>query len=151
LLRSTVQEALSLDGFVVQVKRRRHVGHTRVARLLESILADEVFHVESGLRWSRYLCGGDEDRVVAERELANAHYVEHVTRVRRAFVEEHPDLALAEMDYIAMRERKQNRFPFSTAIRVNRRARQAAGMNDEEIEQPVAWGYVLGEEDHASS
>jgi uncharacterized ferritin-like protein (DUF455 family) len=143
LLRSTLQEALSLDGFVLQIKKREFHGQVWIARVLESIMADEVFHVKSGVRWTRHLCDGDVARVQAERAAAHDFYIEYCGRTRAEFVAEHPERALRELDYIRRRDQSvEAEYPFSLAIPVNRRARVAAGFTESELREVVDWGYA---------
>jgi uncharacterized ferritin-like protein (DUF455 family) len=143
LLRSTFQEALSLDGFQTFGARLAHDGELRAARLLESITADEVFHVQSGLKWSRYLCEGDDDKVFREREKAHQFYVDAVTRARKAYVRSHPDDAIRETQHaIRSRNEVRERYPFDLRVFVAREARTAAGFTARDLEQVVGWGYA---------
>jgi uncharacterized ferritin-like protein (DUF455 family) len=143
LLRSTFQEALSLDGFQTFGARLAHDGELRAARLLESITADEVFHVQSGLKWSRYLCDGDDDVVFRERAKAHQFYVDAVTRARKAYVRSHPDDAIRETQHaIRSRDEVRERYPFDLRVFVAREARSAAGFTARDLEQVVGWGYA---------
>jgi uncharacterized ferritin-like protein (DUF455 family) len=143
LLRSTLQEALSLDGFVLQIKKREFHGQSNVARVLESIMADEVQHVRSGLKWSTFLCGGDGAKVRAELTTAHDFYLAEVERKRRKYVMENPEKALAELEFVRNRDVVvPQAYPFDLTIPVNRVARKAAGMTNEDIEQIVEWGYA---------
>jgi uncharacterized ferritin-like protein (DUF455 family) len=143
LLRSAFEEALSLDGFVLQIKKRQHHQQEQIARVLEAIMADEIFHVRNGWHWATHLCGGDRERV--NRELAEAHAwdLTETERIRRAYVMENPDEALAELEFVKQRnDIVPASYPFSLDIRINRAARQAAGMSEAEMDQVVSWGYA---------
>jgi uncharacterized ferritin-like protein (DUF455 family) len=143
LLRSTLQEALSLDGFVLQIKKREFHGQAWIARVLESIMADEVFHVKSGVRWTRHLCGDDLECVQAERAEAHAFYIGYVQRVRDEFVDRHPERALKELAYVRRRDAMvPTDYPFPLDIPINRHARLAAGFTEAELQEVVAWGYA---------
>lgn len=143
LLRSTLQEALSLDGFVLQIKKREFHGQPDVARVLESILADEIQHVKSGLRWATHLCGGDAEKAREELRLAHDYYVQHAERTRRKYVYEHPEEALDELEFVRNRDIVvPQAYPFDLSISVNHVARTAAGMTNEDIAQVVRWGYA---------
>src|SRR5206468_3977748 len=70
LLRGTVDEGLALDDLLFQIRNREHFGQSEIAARLRYVLGDETFHVQAALKWVRFLCQGDEARVVAERERA---------------------------------------------------------------------------------
>ncbi|HEX4460902.1 MAG TPA: DUF455 family protein [Polyangia bacterium] len=147
LLRSTLQEALSLDGFVLQIKKREFHGQIWIARVLESIMADEVFHVKSGVRWTRHLCDGDAVRARDERTQAHDFYLAYVNGVRNEYVDRYPERALAELDYVRHRDRTvPEEYPFSLQIPVNRQARAAAGFTEPELRDVVDWGYAYPDE-----
>jgi uncharacterized ferritin-like protein (DUF455 family) len=144
LLRSTLQEALSLDGFVLQIKKREYNHQSRIARLLESVMSDEVFHVNSGLRWSRYICDGNEERVLNERDQAHSYYASQAQQLRKEYVLANPERAIAEVDFVRRSTRAvRRRYPFSLEIQINREARRAAGFSEAEIDQVLEWGYAL--------
>ncbi len=123
LLRSGFEEALSLDGFVYQVKKRDYYEEGFISRVLEAIMADEIHHVRSGWRWSTVLADGDRARARAELETAHAYDLQKTEEIRRNFVMENPDEALAELDFVRQRDQAVPRlFPFSLDIRLNRTA-----------------------------
>lgn len=88
LLRSVLQESLSLDGFPLLIKKREHYGLNDIARVFEGLMADEVFHVGSGLRWSTYLCDGGRGRVREELAQAHACYVSYARNLREKYYEQ---------------------------------------------------------------
>jgi len=143
LLRSTFEEALSLDGFVLQIKKREFFGQGQVARILRAMMSDEIFHVRSGIRWSTYLCDGDRSRAREELDQAHAADLRELERIRREFVMANPEEALEELAFVRMRDAVvPQRFPFSLDITINRAAREAAGMDDADMAQVVEWGYA---------
>ncbi len=143
LTRSVFQESLSLDGFMIVIKKREFFDQQYLARLLESLFADEIFHVHSGARWSRYLCGDDGDLMHRESELAHRHYVQTLTDRRNQYCDEFPDQAMAELDHLEVaRALERNTYPFPLEVPINRVARRAAGLGDREIQQVVDWGYA---------
>jgi uncharacterized ferritin-like protein (DUF455 family) len=143
LLRSTLQEALSLDSFAALSARLTHDGAHGAARLLEAITADEVFHVESGLKWSRYLCGGDDDLVYAERDLAHRYFADVATAARREFVQQHPAVALRETrDATIVRQQARDHYPFDLRMYLATHARKDVGFTERDLDQVVSWGYA---------
>jgi uncharacterized ferritin-like protein (DUF455 family) len=143
LLRSTLQEALSLDSFAALSARLLHDGAPAAARLLEAITADEVFHVESGLKWSRYLCGGDDDLVYAERDAAHRYFAGEALAARREFVRRHPDVALRETrEATRVRQEARDHYPFDLRMYLAEHARRDVGFTERDLDQVVAWGYA---------
>ncbi|HEY6177853.1 MAG TPA: DUF455 family protein, partial [Kofleriaceae bacterium] len=144
LLRSTFQEALSLDGFVTLNARLAHDRAYDAARLLESLMADEVFHVESGLKWARYLCNGNDDRVFTERAKAHRYYVMAQHRARKAYVKAHPDEAIRETEQLwQLHEQSRTRYPFDLGVHLARDTRRRIGFSERDLEQVLDWGYAL--------
>jgi hypothetical protein len=145
LLRSTLEEALSLDSFPILSARLDHDGAHEAARLLESVMADEVFHVEGGLKWCRHLCDGDDDRVFREREQAHRYYATSYLSAREAYVEENPDEAIREAEEMQeIREAAVSRYPFDLRVFMAKRTRRAIGFTPRDLRQVRSWGYALG-------
>jgi uncharacterized ferritin-like protein (DUF455 family) len=143
LLRSTFQEALSLDGFGPLSARLAHDKAFQAARLLESLMADEVFHVESGLRWARHLCKGNDDRVFKEREAAHRYYVASARRARKDYVRANPDQAIRETEELwQLHQSAHARYPFDLRVFLARTARESIGFTERDLEQIVNWGYA---------
>jgi uncharacterized ferritin-like protein (DUF455 family) len=143
LIAGTVRESLMIEGFMMQAKKMRHVVFAEAARITETMAAEEVGHVEAAVRWSRHLCGGSDERVIAERERANEHYRRALVVARNRYVKSSPDTAIAETRrYQAFLKRTAATFPFSLVVRVNRPARAAAGMTRTQIDQLLAWRYI---------
>lgn len=139
LLRETYQEGMALDSLAFEIRRRRYLSQHRHADLFEFLLADEVFHAESGLRWSTWLLDGDQDAVRAEREKAVMAWGTELDRRRMAFVERHPERALEEIAQLEEAERHHD-LPFDVTLNV--RARLEAGFTQRDLEQVVRWGFI---------
>jgi len=145
LLRQTFHEGLALDSIAFEIRKRKFLSQGELARVFEFLLTDEVFHAESGLRWSRHLCGNDARRCMEERAAAHGFFVESVKRGRARFVALSPEKAVAEVRRLEKVKRQYhtargNRLPFQRTV--NAEARKEAGFTDEEIRQVVDWGYV---------
>jgi uncharacterized ferritin-like protein (DUF455 family) len=139
----TFQESLFIEGLPMQAKKMRFTGFDQPARLLETLAEEEVAHVAIALKWSRYLCDGDKDRVMFERDKAHSHRHHLIMSARRSYVAAEPDAAIAETEKLqTYAARTRRRFPFSLTVHVNRPARRAAGFTENEIEQVLDWGYV---------
>jgi uncharacterized ferritin-like protein (DUF455 family) len=142
LLRATVQEGESLDDLAFQARKRTYLGQDELAEMFAAILADEIFHVRSGLKWSQYLCqqlGRDE---LQERALANEYYNNSLVMRRVAFVQAHPEAAANERSYAMQRQAYQRArgigLPFDMDF--NQATREFAGFSKQDIEQARAWG-----------
>jgi uncharacterized ferritin-like protein (DUF455 family) len=136
LLRSTYQEALSLDSMMVEIERRRHLSQEDIARTFNYLLVDELFHVENGLRWSRALAEAHGLDVLKERELARDYYIGMENHKRLEFMVNHPKKARAEGRHLR-RARQSYDLPFKTQLSVGLRRR--AGFSEEEIGQVRDW------------
>lgn len=141
LLRQTFHEGMALDNLALEVRDRRDLQQTVLADVFGFLLADEVMHVDSGLRWSRWLCDGDAHRAMQVRAEAHASFTRTLQRRREAYVNEDVDRAAAEVSAIMARLKTAQRA--GRRKLVNRAARQAAGYLDEEVKQVIEWGYVL--------
>ena len=139
LLRQTFHEGLALDSLAFEVRKRGHAQQFDLASLFEWLLVDEIFHAQSGLRWSRFLCEGNEELVLNERGLAHEYFVAMVKEARARFVIEHPEEAMAEVDQLDSISRREQ-LPFHRVLNIT--ARKAAGFTDADLEQIVGWGYV---------
>jgi uncharacterized ferritin-like protein (DUF455 family) len=147
LLRQTFHEGLALDSIAFEVRKRRFLRQPELVRAFEFLLADEVFHAQSGLTWSRYLCNDDQTKVIREREAAHTYFLKRIKLGRARFIAENPQKAVDEVIHLENIEKKygqvgKDRLPFHRTV--NTRARRLAGFSDEEIRQVVNWGYVRG-------
>jgi uncharacterized ferritin-like protein (DUF455 family) len=142
LLRATVQEGESLDDLAFQARKRTFLGQDDLGDMFAAILADEIFHVRSGLKWSRFLCEQLGRNEVEERSLANEWYNNRVMLRRHAFVQAHPEQAANERDYAIRRRAYQQAAGISVPfdMEFNQATREFAGFTPEDIEQARVWG-----------
>jgi uncharacterized ferritin-like protein (DUF455 family) len=142
LLRATVQEGESLDDLAFQARKRTFLGQSDLADMFAAILADEIFHVRSGLKWSRFLCEQLGRNEVEERSLANEWYNNRLVLRRAAFVQQNPEVAANERDYAIRRRAYQQAagvfLPFE--MEFNQPTREFAGFSPIDIEQARRWG-----------
>lgn len=141
LLRATVQEGESLDDLAFQARKRTFLGQEDLAEMFAAILADEIFHVRSGLKWSRFLCerlGRDE---LQEREATNRYYDNGLLLRRARFVRSYPERAAEERSAAAQREAYRVaaglELPFGRDF--NQSAREYAGFTPADIAQARRW------------
>jgi uncharacterized ferritin-like protein (DUF455 family) len=144
LLRATVQEGSSLDDLVFQAKRREFLQQHAIADAFRCILADELFHVRGGLKWTSELCRQLGKTPAVEREKARAYY-EAITAARRQrFVKEHPELVAREIAYhkelAAYRKEHSVQLPMELVLQPE--LRKAAGFTDEDIAQAARWEFA---------
>ena len=139
-MRQTFHEGLALDSLAFEVRKREYVQQHELAWLFDWLLADEIFHAQAGLKWSRFLCDGDEERVRNERSLAHDYFLMRVKEARARFVATNPEAALAEVEHLDSVAAQTDHPPF--AGRLNVAARVAAGFTEEDMQQIVDWGYV---------
>ncbi|MBL0167793.1 MAG: DUF455 family protein [Propionivibrio sp.] len=140
LIRQTFMEGLALDSLARDIRRRTEAGHHDIARALDYILRDEVFHAGSGLRWSAYLLDGDRRAVLQERYESLTFYTTKAEAWRASFVETHVEEAMAEL--MMIEEGKRRRGGKLPDRPLNRLGRQQAGFNDDDILQVLSWGYA---------
>jgi uncharacterized ferritin-like protein (DUF455 family) len=144
LLRQTFHEGLALDSLAFEVEKRNFIGQTYLADLFRVLLSDEIFHAQSGLKWSRFLCAGDKQAAMNERQEAHEYFVSRVKESRAQFIARNMKAAIAEVKHLK-KVKKYPKLPIRRTVNIS--ARQAAGFTDEEIRQIVDWGYVQFEED----
>lgn len=129
LIRQTFMEWLAVDNLALEIARRRAAGQADIAHVFEYILRDEVFHAQSGLRWSRELLG--VDAMTEERERAFAYFTARAEAAREAFVLDNLDLAMAEL--AAIEEGKERRGTARPERPLNHTGRRQAGYSDDDI------------------
>jgi len=140
LIRQTFMEGLAIDHLAYEIERRRSAGQADIASVFEYILRDEVFHAQSGLRWSQELLGSDPQAVPQEREQAIRYFTARAEAAREAFVMGNLDAAMSELAAIeAGREHRGGNLPERP---LNRTGRVQAGYTDTDILQIVSWGYA---------
>jgi len=141
LIRQTFMEGLAIDNLAYEIKRRRATGHDDIASVFEYILRDEVFHAQSGLRWSRELLGSDPQAILKEREEAVRYFTSRAEAAREAFVLNNLDQAMNELAVVeAGRECRGGKPPQRP---LNRTGRAQAGYTEDEIVQVTSWGYAV--------
>lgn len=140
LIRQTLMEGLAVDSLAQEIARRKVAGQTDIAHVFEYILRDEVFHAQSGLRWSRELVGSSDASLVEARREAFDHVTARAEAARERFVMENPDAAMAELEAIeAGKQRRDGKRPERP---LNRIGRQQAGYTDDDIAQVISWGLA---------
>jgi len=136
LLRSTYQEALSLDFLAFEIKKREFLHQPKMARAFCYILADELFHVESGIRWSRAIAESHGFDVLTERRDAREYYLARESHERLRFIARYPERFVAEMKR-RQEPRKASELPFG--IQFESDLRRRAGFSDADLEQAQRW------------
>ncbi|HUO49710.1 MAG TPA: hypothetical protein VMU09_12845 [Acidimicrobiales bacterium] len=137
LMLCTVLEALAIDKIPVEIGTQDHLGHSDIARALDYISADELFHTENGLRLTRQLCAAHGFDPMVERERVHGRYFETQRRLRLTYFDRNPERAAWEQsvasepdpDDIALRSR--------TEVELRLRA----GFTEAECDQVDRWGY----------
>ena len=140
LIRQTFMEGLAIDHLAYEIERRRAAGQADIAHAFEYILRDEVFHAQSGLRWSRELLGGDPHAVIAAREEAIQYFTQRAEAARESYVMDNLDEAMSEL--AAIEAGKAHRGGKVPDRPLNRTGRAQAGYSDADIHQVVSWGYA---------
>jgi len=143
LIRQTFMEGLAVDHLVCDIERRKSVGQSDIAQVFEYILRDEVFHAQSGLRWSRELLGSSHASLLEARREAFEYFTARAEAARERFVMENLDAAMAEM--AAIEAVKAVRRASRTNTPLNRVGRAQAGYSEDDINQIVAWGFARDE------
>ena len=140
LIRQTFMEGLAIDHLAYEIEHRRSAGQADIASVFEYILRDEVFHAQSGLRWSRELLGSDPQAVLQEREQAIQYFTVRAEAARESFVMGNLDQAMNELAVIqAGKDQRGGKLPERP---LNRTGRLQAGYSDDDILQIVSWGYA---------
>lgn len=135
LLRQVIHEGLALDSTPFEIHKRQYLKQPELARMFGYILADEIFHAGSGIKWSHYLVNGDEGEFQREREAAYSYYSERLKDRRLTWGARHIEEAAKEAEQLEELAR-HNTFPFK--IQVNVEARRRAGFSDEDIRRLAA-------------
>jgi uncharacterized ferritin-like protein (DUF455 family) len=127
-----VHEGLALDSTAFEIQKREFLHQPELARVFGYTLADEVFHAGAGLKWSRYLVGGNEQELNRERDAAYAYYSRRLKERRLMWGAAHLEEAAEEAEHLEELVR-YNQFPFSR--QVNATARRRAGFTEADIER----------------
>ncbi len=137
LILCTVLEALAVDKLPVEIGGRDLVGQAAFARALDYIAADELFHVENGLRLTRRLCDELGLDPILERERVHGRFFGRQRDVRLAYLEADPVRAAAEIAILEAPD--PDGVPYVSRTEVELRLR--ASFTLDECEQVERWGY----------
>lgn len=140
LIRQTFMEGLAIDNLAFEIGRRRSVGQGDIAAAFEYILRDEVFHAQSGLRWSGELAGSEPNAVLQARYEAIQYFTRRAEAAREAYVMGNLDEAMDEL--AAIEAGKESRGGKPPERPLNRTGRVQAGYTDYDILQILSWGYA---------
>jgi uncharacterized ferritin-like protein (DUF455 family) len=137
LILSTVLEALAIDKLPVEIGGRDFVGQAEFARALDYIAADELFHVENGLRLTRSLCEELNLDPMLERERVHGRFFGRQRDVRLEYLEADPVRAAAEIAILEAPD--PDGVPYLSQTEVELRLR--ASFTLDECEQVERWSY----------
>lgn len=140
LIRQTFMEGLAVDHLAFDIERRKRAGQGDIAHVFDYILRDEVFHAQSGQRWSRELLGSANASLVEARREAFDYFTAHAEAARERFVMENPDAAMTEL--AAIEAVKAARGAARPERPLNRVGRGQAGYSEDDIDQIIAWGFA---------
>ena len=136
LILCTVLEGLAIDKLPLEIAIRDSLGQYDIARVLDYVSTDELFHVSNGLRWTRQLCDEHHFDPVLERELVHGRFFGRQRDLRAQYLEADPERAAREIEIL---ERDPDGFTFRSRTEVELRRR--ASFTDAECEQVDRWGY----------
>ena len=140
LIRQTFMEGLAVDHLAFDIERRKLAGQSDIAHVFEYILRDEVFHAQSGMRWSRELLGSDHASLVEARRDAFDYFTSRAEAARERFVMENLDAAMTELAAIeAVKATRGSKRPETP---LNRIGRKQAGYGEDDNNQIVTWGFA---------
>jgi uncharacterized ferritin-like protein (DUF455 family) len=140
LIRQTFMEGLALDSLAHESKRREVAGQQDISCAFDYIVRDEIFHTESGLRWSRHLLGDDPRAALQERYEALKYFTALAESVRARFAENNLETVMAEL--VAIEEGKRRRGGKLPERPLNYAGRREAGFTEVDIQQILDWGYA---------
>jgi uncharacterized ferritin-like protein (DUF455 family) len=142
LIRGTIDEGLALDDFAFQVKTREHLGQPLLADLFRYLLADEIFHAQAALKWTKWLSHDDANAARDERAEANRWLNDMLDERRRRYVEAHPEDAIREVEKARRLDASGAADPLPFERAMNAPARKEAGFEEADLAQIIGWGYV---------
>jgi hypothetical protein len=139
LIMCTVLEALAIDKLSVEIATGDWLDQPDIARALDYIATDELFHTENGLRITHQLYEHSEFDPMLERERVHGRFFGSQRDVRLQYLAEDPDRVACE---IAMGDGPDpDEMPLVSRTEVELRRR--AGFTDDECLQVDRWGYNL--------
>jgi len=137
LLLCTVLEALAIDKIPPEIATLDWLDQPDIARALDYIAADELFHVDHGLRLTRELCAEHGLDPVLERELVHGRFFGRQRDLRSRYLEADPERAAQEIAALAGPD--PDGVPFQS--RTERELRRRVSFTEAEIDQVDRWGY----------
>ena len=137
LVLCTVLEALAVDKLPVEIATRDWLDQPDIARALDYIATDELFHTENGLRLTRDLCARYGFDSMLDRELVHGRFFGPQRDARARYLAEDP--ARAEREIAITEGPDPDLMPFTSRTEVELRRR--SGFTDDECRQVDRWGY----------
>ena len=137
LVMCTVLEALAVDKLPVEIGTRDWLDQPDIARALDYISVDELFHTENGLRLTRGIAQRHEFDTMLERERVHGRFFGRQRDERARYLAEDPERASREIDITEGPDPDAMPFTSQTEVALRRRS----GFTDEECRQVDRWGY----------
>jgi len=137
LLLCTVLEGLAIDKILPEIAALDWLGQPEIARALDYISTDELYHVENGLRLTRQLSAEHNLDPILERERVHGRFFGRQYEARMRYIDADPDRAAQEIAILAAQN--PDGVPFTSRTEVELRKR--ASFTQAECEQVDRWGY----------
>ena len=137
LVLCTVLEGFAIDKLPLEIATRDWLGQHDLARALDYITTDELFHAENGLRLTRQLCDELNLEPMLERELVHGRFFGRQRDVRLRYLEADPERAAREIEILDGPD--PDGVPFGARTQVELRLR--AAFTRDECDQVDRWGY----------
>jgi hypothetical protein len=137
LMLCTVLEGLAIDKIPPEIASLDLLGQHDIARALDYISTDELYHAENGLNLTRQLCEQLHLDPLVERERVHGRFFGRQLALRQQYLAADPDRATREID--AMEGPDPDGIPFSSRTEVELRKR--ASFSEADLEQVRRWGY----------
>jgi uncharacterized ferritin-like protein (DUF455 family) len=137
LMLCTVLEGLAIDKIPPEIATLDWLGQHDIARALDYISTDELYHAENGLRLTRQLCQQLGLDPLVERERVHGRFFGRQLQLRERYLAADPGRAALEIEM--MEGPDPDGVPFSSRTEVALRKR--ASFSDADLEQVRRWGY----------
>ena len=137
LVLCTVLEALAIDKLPLEIATRDSLGQTDIARALDYVSTDELFHAENGLRWTRRLCERLHLDPMIERERVHGRFFGRQRDERARYLGADPERARREIEILEGPDPDGMVFE----SRTERELRKRASFTEAECEQVDRWDY----------
>lgn len=137
LLLCTVLEGLAIDKILPEIAALDWLGQPEIARALDYISTDELYHVENGLRLTRQLSAEHNLDPILERERVHGRFFGRQYEARMRYIDADPDRAAHEIAILGAQN--PDGVPFTSRTEVELRKR--ASFTQAECEQVDRWGY----------